>query len=239
MLQIAICDDTTDELEAISALTNEYAAAQGLAASIAAFASADELLLAIDGGRSFDAMLLDVCMPGLSGIDLAKELKGRKLETPVVFLTTSKDYALDAYGVHALRYLLKPIQKAEFDEAMEHLTALLSGKVQRSVTLKTEDGARRLIIDEILYCEASKNYTLFHLENEIVRVRGTLDSHREKLPQCPELQPLGASYLVNLAHVRELGAKSLTLDDGAVLPVPRRVYAEFRSAYMDFYFKED
>ena len=73
MLKIAICDDISKELEIIFTQTSEYASAHGMTVNIATYTSADELLRALEGGIVFDAMLLDICMPGLSGIDLVRE----------------------------------------------------------------------------------------------------------------------------------------------------------------------
>ena len=239
MLKIAICDDISKELEIIFTLTSEYASAHGMMVDIGTYTSADELLKALEGGIVFDAMLLDICMPGLSGIDLVRELHSEKISCPIIFLTTSKEYALEAFGVYALRYILKPINKAQFDEAMDFLTKLLYDKAQRNVIVKTEDGIRQLCVDEILFCEADRKYAQFHLKSEVVRVYGTLEKQKEMLTKFPDFKQLGASYLVNLAHVSKFSSKTITIENGCVLPIPRRVYADFHKAYKEFYFKED
>ena len=239
MLKIAICDDISQELEVIFTLTSEYAVAHGMTMNIDTYTSADELLKALEGGIVFDAMLLDICMPGISGIDLVRELHSEKISCPIIFLTASKEYALEAFGVHALRYILKPIDKAQFDEAMDFLTTLYYDKAQRNITVKTEDGIRQLCVDEILFCEADRKYALFHLKSGAVRVYGTLEKQKKILMKFSGFKELGASYLVNLAHVSKFSSKTIIMENGCVLPIPRRVYTDFHKAYKEFYFKED
>jgi len=102
MLKIAVCDDEQSYLHDLTRLLDEYGAAQGIGLAATAFSLPFDLLERVESGAEFDLYLLDVYMPGMTGIELASQLRRIGIETPVVFLTTSKEHALEAFGVGQL-----------------------------------------------------------------------------------------------------------------------------------------
>jgi DNA-binding LytR/AlgR family response regulator len=112
MLHIAICDDEQKYLHDVERLIAEYDGEHELGGiSAATFSHPFDLSKAVESGKHYDIFLLDIYMPGMTGIALAQELRQREISDPIIFLTTSRDHALEAFGVGATQYLLKPFEK--------------------------------------------------------------------------------------------------------------------------------
>lgn len=111
MLQIAICDDNIDELSNMVQLINQYRTSRNFSCEYAVFPNGFELISTLEKGKLFDIYCLDIIMPGFTGIDVAKEIRCFDKNAPIIFFTSSPDFALESYSVKAINYILKPISK--------------------------------------------------------------------------------------------------------------------------------
>ena len=116
MMRIALCDDEKAHQDKIGAMLAEY---PGNDINLKVYSEAEKLLEQIEwGGRDiFDLYILDVIMPGMSGIELGENLRDVGVSAPIIYLTTSKDYAVDSYNVRAFHYLVKPVTTKGITEA--------------------------------------------------------------------------------------------------------------------------
>jgi len=108
-MYIAVCDDQTEELKDLTELLGAWETDRGTPVRVKSFRSAAELLDAARHER-FTLYLLDIMMPGLNGMDAAREIRGFDKAADIIFLTSSPGFAYDSYSVQALEYLLKPIR---------------------------------------------------------------------------------------------------------------------------------
>ena len=175
-------------------------------------------------------------MPGLTGLETARRLKLMGDGAPVVFLTSSAEYALEAFQVRANHYLLKPVRTRELFNALDEL---LPAEEEDLAELPGEgSGNVMLSLDSILYLECADHRLLYHLEDgTIVRSR-TL-----RTPFLQSVQPLlrtgfflqpHRSYLVHAGHILRLTGRSVILDNGAELAISQMKVQSFRQQYMDF-----
>ena len=111
MFKIAICDDNPEELAKVSRLLHNYINSNAINAEISEFLHPDMLLLA-SCKAPFDLYFLDIVMPMLSGIDVGRELRQQQKTAQIIFLTTSDEFAVDAFALRATHYLLKPFSRA-------------------------------------------------------------------------------------------------------------------------------
>lgn len=127
MIKIAICDDECKFLDSAEEMLKQYLEDKAIPAQTDLFRVPMELLDAIEDGIHYDIFLLDIYMPGISGMSIATELRSRDIQSPIIFLTSSTDHALEAFGVNATHYLLKPYTKESFhaamDKAMQRITS--------------------------------------------------------------------------------------------------------------------
>lgn len=234
MIRIAICDDIPGELEKISAAMESYARRHApLGFAVDRYAAAMEILSAAEKDRSYDIVILDICMPGILGTEVARDLLLKSPDTSVIFLTTSREYAVEAFSLGATHYLLKPFTQAEFDEALDRAVGKLSQ--ENYVSLNCVDGMYRMRVKEIVYIESQSHYlALCPVSGELLRLRGSLSGMYEMLQEYPEFIRVGASYIVNLNLVRKVSSVFLEMQDNTRIPVPRRSREAVQKAYMEF-----
>lgn len=231
-MRIAICDDMPEELEKISSLVTEYGRNRGISFRITTYSSAAEFLKEVESGGDFDAVLLDICMPEISGIEAAKRIRGLNKKAKIIFLTTSRDYAVEAFSLSAAHYLIKPFSGEEFEEAMGRLFGC--GKSRLSI--RCEEGLRTIELDDVEYFEVrGHNLYITLSDGEQLCLRQTLSAIREQIGENTSFAGCGASYIINLGHVRKITSAVITMMCGAKIPVPRRAYTQLEKQYLDYY----
>lgn len=182
----------------------------------------------------FDVLLLDVYMPGISGTDTARELRAMGDNCQIIFLTSSRDHAIDAFSLNAAHYLVKPYSEQEFFAALDKAVSSL---VQRSVTItvKSTDGIRRVELSRLVYAEASNHLKRLYLsDGTTVCVRKSSTELFELLEEEPRFYKCGRTYIINMDYITELSSKSVAFSTGAKIPILSRKYAEFKKRYMDY-----
>lgn len=230
-MHIAVCDDSLEELSRISSLLEDYRRERDSSITYEAFYSAFELLETMRV-RRFDMLLLDILMPGLSGMDAAKEIRLSDREIPIIFLTSSREYAVESYRVRAEDYIMKPARK---DEIFPSLDKQLTRFAQEEtyLTIKTGNGIVKLLFSQIVYVEVTNRTVQFILVNgEVREAYGYLSDYEETLLSDPHFYKPHRSYVVNLRLVTELDKKGLTTIVGKTVPVARDAFVKVKAAYM-------
>lgn len=161
----------------------------------------------------YDVIFLDVQMPGMTGVDLAKQLKERPSAPKVVFVTAYENYAVPAFEIRAVDYLLKPIEPERLAETVQRLreanpvpapTAPEEKRGALAFLMAEKDEKQRpLALNEIVFI-FSEGYNVFvQTQSERLLVRYTLQELTEKLPP-DQFFRCHRSYLVNLFQVKEI-----------------------------------
>ena len=138
-IKIAICDDACKFLDCVEEMLKQYLSDNGISAQADLFRIPLELIDAIEKGMRYDIYLLDIYMPGISGMSIATELRSRDIKSPIIFLTSSTDHALEAFGVDATHYLLKPYTKEIFRAAMDKAMQSITSHQADSIVLKVKN----------------------------------------------------------------------------------------------------
>ena len=133
-MYIAVCDDQTEELGSLTELIGAWEEDRGTPVRVKSFRSAAALLDAARHER-FTLYLLDIMMPGLNGMDAAREIRGFDKAADIIFLTSSPGFAYDSYSVQALEYLLKPIRTKTLYPILDRLE-LRERRPQEALTLR-------------------------------------------------------------------------------------------------------
>ena len=237
MLRIAICDDRDAELQRIVALTNEYLTGRGMNAKLRAFSHPDALLTACEK-ESFHIFLLDMVMPMVSGLELGREIRRNRTDAQIIYITAEPGFALDAYAVNPLHYLLKPVDKARLFAALDLAAEKMDHGEETTVTVKTKSGLRTISTDRIALCEYKRHavrYTLINGEAiETTTISGSFAEHIAPLLQDQRFIQPHAAYAVNMSLVERLGKDGFTLKGGAFAPVSGKQYTAVRNAYMSY-----
>jgi len=237
MLKIAICDDQPKELEIINQYITEYLNTHTLEAEMKKFVHPDMLLTAMEA-ESFHIYLLDIVMPMVSGLELGQSIRRISREAQIIFITTEPGYALDAYAVNPLHYLIKPVQKQALFSALELALSKVDFGREITVTVKTKEVLRTLSAGQIACCEYEKHavrYTLIGGEQmETTTLTCGFAEHIAPLLLDARFLSPHASFALNMSRVDKLAREGFYLRGGNFVPVSARQYAAVRNAYLNY-----
>ena len=173
-----------------------------------------------------DLLLLDIQLPDMLGIDVARQIRQRDSAVMIIFITNLAQYAIEGYSVSAFDYVLKPIDAFSFSKKLERALRVLSHKRNDlKLEIKSKAGTRWIEADTITYIEVRAHEVYIHAELEMIRQWGTL-SHYEA-----QLRPLHfirchASYLVNPKYVRTVVGDQVDVAR-EMLPISRTFRKDF------------
>ena len=184
-----------------------------------------------------DLLFIDIQMPDMSGLELVRSLS---VPPMVVFTTAYSHYALEGFQVNAVDYLLKPVDRAEFDRAVEKALKRYhaeTGPDQVKTDLeflfiRAEHKVIRLELTHLNYIEGMNEYVRIHRDDgKPVMTLLSLRSLEEKLPSDAFMR-VHKSYIVNLKKITEIEANAIRCADGTEIPVSRQ-YKEKVQDYID------
>lgn len=239
MIEIALCDDNSEDIEAIRSFAEHFAAERSeYPIRLSAFTSVAELLKAIEEKSGFDLYILDVMMPEMTGIQLAEIIRGRGEQAEILFLTVSREYAVDAFAVHASGYLLKPVSKESFDEEMLRAVQKLTNEKSAAITVKTKDGMRRIPLHNLVMVE-SFNHTraLTMSDGSVLETSATLSELFEALSGHKNFYMPHRAYIVNLDYSMGIKRCELLMSGNRRIPIPRRQYSIMQELFSNYFFK--
>ncbi len=237
MLRIAICDDEIQELSRISKLLNRYQELKSEAFQYDAFSNALELLERMQK-VGYDILLLDVLMPGITGIEAAHEIRKFNQTVKIIFLTSSPEFAVESYAVDAYYYLLKPTTETKLFPILDKLF-LDTRKEAESLFIKSATGIVRISFYNLEFLEVRNKKLYFHLtDGSIKEVYGSLSDYEPKLLNKEEFLKVHRSIIVNMNHTQELTSGTIKTATGQCIPVSRLLYPRVREIYMNYLFLE-
>lgn len=188
-----------------------------------------------------DVVFLDISMPGASGIQLAEALHKLKNPPAVVFVTAYSDHAVEAFDVDATDYLMKPVEEARLDQAINKVLARVKPTSDSSKSsierIPVEKGSRRVLIpvDQIRYIMAKDDYSCIFTEDDRYLSTTSLAQFESKLGDFGFFR-VHRRYIVNLANVEDVE----TVPSGAIqlgvsgvddrIPVSRRRVVPLKKA---------
>lgn len=183
-----------------------------------------------------DIVFIDIQMPDGTGFDVIRSIEDKNFE--VIFITAHEEFAIKAIKFSALDYLLKPVDTSELRSALdkaleaideskantqyEALTANIQPNEKRRLVLKTQESVHVVELDQIIRCEADRNYTSFFLkENKKILVSKTLKEY-ETLLSAHNFLRVQQSHLINIAYVDRYDKKNggaVVMKDGSEVPL--------------------
>jgi two-component system, LytTR family, response regulator len=218
-------------------------------ATVECAVSGSEALRALNA-RAFDAVFIDVRMPDLDGIELARVLRRFDRPPPLVFVSAYESGAVDAFEVEALDYLMKPVSRKGLERAIARVNAQLDARERRRQVegrpaeangddggLVAVDGPRgrtRLLSrGTVLYLQAQGDYVRIVADDGGYLLRGRI-SEIERAWEQHGFARIHRSYIANLRRAVEVrpqlnGTATLVMDGGVELPIARRKIGTLRS----------
>ena len=231
VMKIAICDDDPDDRHSLAEMIRRIAAREKIGCELEMYDSSAVLLQAMEEGAAFHALLLDVVMPEMDGMQLAAALRQRQNNTSIVFVSSNREMAMMGYEVAASRFLSKPAQEDKLREAL--CFCYQAGKSRRELALPTAKGTRKFSLDEILYIETWGRGVRVVLRAGQEEVSMKISELEARLPS-QQFVLCHRTVLVNLAYVQYLRYCELELKTGTVLPVSKYRQNAIRDKLMNY-----
>ena len=214
-MRIAICDDEEQYRAELRACLNKIA---GQFDNVIDSFHDGNVLIRDFSREAYDLVFLDIEMPEVDGITVAKKLRALSDKVYIVFLTGHVEYALEGYEVNALRYLTKPVQPDKLREVLNYINEKNSAKKQLIVK---EDGEELLIdLADILYFEAQNQNVMIRTTKGEHVVRYNISDFEERLKNNGFFRT-HRGYLVSLAKVKKMVKNDVILEDDSAIPVSR------------------
>lgn len=236
MLRLCICDDKKEEIASIQALIDRFSERypeHPVQASY--FDSPYDLLETLEKSGGYDLYLLDIIMPHMSGIELAKKIRQRGERAELLFLTTSREYGIEAIGVKASGYLIKPIQEQAFFDTVLSCIEELAPENNPSIVVKTKLGLTRVQASELIMIESFDHIRELTLRGgDRLETSVNLSELNELLQDSPCFISPHRAYIVNMEYIRGINNNRILMTDGRQLPVSRKLYANIKAAYLEY-----
>lgn len=224
MRKIAIVDDEQDSRQQLADHVLRHADERGTHLEVTQFDSGIQFLERYT--HDFELVFLDIEMPGLDGMQTAKELRRMDEGVCILFVTNLARYALRGYEVNAFDFLVKPVAYAGFSVRFERALRYVERFQEEKTVLLQFDGVmKKLGLSEVIYIESSGAYLVYHTADGPCRVRGALKAVEQELSGDGFLR-CNHGYLVNLRYVTDVADDTVTVA-GDRLKISRNKKKEF------------
>lgn len=231
MYRTLIVEDEAAEAARLSAFVRRYGESHDIMFKITWIKSAMEMLA---DKSHYDLVLLDIDLPGITGMEAAQLMRVYDEHTPIIFVTNLAKYAVKGYEVGATGFIVKPVTWGNLSMNLDRALRTIKQNLGRSVVVPTEDGLRVVTSSSIVYVEVNGHRLTYHLENgELLETRGSLGQLEEELEGAP-LVRVAKSCIVNMDKITLVRQQDLQMVTGECVHVSRTRKREVMDAVTDY-----
>ena len=237
MINIAICDDTIEELEIISSIISKNLKELEIPSKIRSFSDGQDLLKYMNSSKhDIDIIFLDIYMKFSNGIDIAREIREFDKECKIIFITSSKTHAIDSYELRALYYILKPIDEEKLSTAVKIAIESLD-KQENKIILKTQKGDCRIFYKDILYVESKARVVNIYLKSgEVISFYSKLEDFFQRL-QDERFLKCHKSFVVNMDYILRTENNNIFVYNNIIIPISNGNVTEIKDKYFNYIIK--
>lgn len=232
MKQICVVDDSAADAEKLKKFIEWFVEENDVAVNVKVYGDSIEFL---SNYRSdADVVFLDVEMPILSGIEVARKLRTVDPYVCIIFVTNMVQYALRGYEVAALDYVLKPISYYRISDCLKRAFTYMPARDMKPLMINISASETvRISETDILYIEKQANYLIYHTVRGEYRARGSLHEVEDELRGGGSFSRCINGCLVNLRYVDRTSQSSVFVA-GTELPLARPRRKEFMNDLMNW-----
>lgn len=237
MIRIAICDDEQHCISDAESAVTQYLSSEDVPFTLKSFSNGDDLIEALRTEK-IDILFLDIMMPLLNGMDLAREIRSRDSAVRIIFLTSAPEYAVESYDVKASGYLLKPLDRGRLFRVLADCIRTLKTEPD-NIIVRTLLGFQKIYIHNIECIEAQNKRVIFRLSDRTsIEALNTFSYYTEHLSYEKGFFKCHRSYLVSISNIDSFTSTEAITKSGARVPIARAYSKIFKEAYFAYMFNE-
>ena len=208
MIHVAVVEDDENERLALTSCLKRLEEEEGASFSIIEFPDGETFLRQYQ--TDYDIVFMDIEMPGINGLETARQLRERDKEVGLIFVTHMAQFAISGYEVEALDFILKPVNYYSFAVKMKRAIARSSQRQKDFLTVKTAEGTVLLRISSIRYLEVLGHYVIYHTTGGDYTEYTALKEAEARIAR-PYFVHANRSFLVNLRYVDSFKQESVRI----------------------------
>lgn len=227
-MRVAICDKDQTFAYKLKHLIYNFANNRRLDILIETFSSGEDLLSC---EKEFGLIFIEYSLPGINGLDTAKELRRRKNDTKIIFVAAYTQFVFEAFEVDAYRFLTKPLSEIALNETLDDFFIT---QYENSYLL-VNDGIDTFSInpDRIIFLEANNKHCYIHLDDKTIYCKKTMARAFENLPKS-HFQKINRAFVINLNHIYKYNSDCVFLKNGKKLHITRTYFKPFKDNYIEY-----
>ena len=229
MYRIALCDKDKSFCEAQKNLCREILKRHNIEHSIAVYCNDEDFCKALSGGKRYDLILMETVMFKINGIEIARRIRETDRDAVIIFITSSRDYAIEGYEVGAFRYLIKPVNA---DVLNRLIPMIYKDRIQtRYFIWENSNKTHRVAKSDIISMKTVNRKVEITMSNsrKVLYFPGKLTELLAKLSDKCFLR-CHQSHAVNIENIRELSKTGAVTKSGKKIPISRRYRKDVENA---------
>lgn len=224
---IGLCDDQMAVAMRLKKIISDILQEEGENWEICLFDSGEKLL---EAAELLDVVFLDIEMPGLDGIETGKELKRRNPDCKIIMATGKVERFKEAFHIQAMRFITKPFDKREIEEALKAVEKSHVGNAK--IELYYLRNSYQIEQDKIQYIKAYNGYTEYRVENQVFRKDMSLNEVEKMLDKRLFVR-IHRQYIINMRWIQSYSNGKVEIGD-IEIDVSRRKRKDFEQKYIEY-----
>ena len=235
MIKVAICDDEEKAVALHEQIVRKCLQSEGVGYEITTYTQSRNLIYDItDDGFFYDLILLDIEMPGISGMEIPQQLKGFLPNVRIVFVTSHTEYAIDAFELSIFRYVPKNNLEVKLATAVTDAAKLIELEAGQEYTIQTASRMEKIPYKDIFYIQRDGKNASIISSVGIAKVRKSLQQVFDEL-NTPEFIFVDRGCIVNIIQIMKISDGMVVLKNGEQLPISRSHLQEVKQKINQFW----
>lgn len=230
MYRIAIVEDSPEHSAQLEKYLVRYRDEHNIVFQTRVFSNGLSFL--VDYKADYDVILMDIEMPHMNGLEVARKLREVDEDACLIFVTFMAKYAIEGYEVRAMDFLLKPVEYTNFSIKLRRALEYRDKLQKNEIVLNTSNGMQRVQIDDIYYVEVMNHTLVYHTLKGELTERGVIKDRAELLEKY-DFARCNNSFLVNLRYVQSMTTGVIVVQ-GRTIPIGRTKKKEFLKKLTEF-----
>ncbi|WP_066716237.1 LytR/AlgR family response regulator transcription factor [Clostridium sp. Marseille-P299] len=234
MLNICLCDDDVNDLNCYSNRISELLEEHNYAFKIITYRSGESLIFELeDNPDKFDIIIMDIILESINGIETTKILRDYGYNGIIIFLTSSKEFALDSFRVEPLNYILKTDSVDRFNNIFLKAAEQVYKKTNKNIIVLSKPQSKVINLDTIIYMESLNKKVILHkITGDFDEVNCVFKDMYEKVREQGFIR-CHKSYIVNMKYVQTFNKLECKLQRDFIIPIGRKYSKDFRRMFIE------